>query len=181
MLPAYSDNSGISHTFRGFAPLPLVNFREATAGDVGAIAAVGGVLCSDSTPALSGTGTTVGQQISWVAGNVDQILIDVPLPENFDGRDDVLLELLVSSGSADLASFTVVTSWDGGANVTDTATDPAASATFHKIYARIAAADIPDQACTVSVALTPAAHATNPIVLKSARLLPTERATNPAT
>lgn len=179
-LPAYSDNSGVAHQFRGFAALPLVNFREATAGDVGNIAAIGGLLASDSTPALSGTGTTVSQQISWVAGNTDQVLIDVPLPEDFDGRDDALLELLVSSGTTDLASFTVLTSWDGAANVSDPATDSAASASFHKIYARIAASDIPDLCSTVSVALTPAAHATNPIVLKSARLLFTQRATNPS-
>jgi hypothetical protein len=164
------DAQGNYHAFLQSIGLPLVNFREATAGDVGAIAAAGGLLASDSTPVLSGTGATVSQQVSWVATNVDQILIDVPLPEDFDGRDNAVLELFVSSGTTNPASFTVATSWDGGANVSDTATDPAASATTHKISAVIDKADIPDKPSFVSIALTPAAHGTDPIVLKAARL-----------
>jgi hypothetical protein len=159
--------------YRAFLPailLSLVNFREATTGDVGNIVANGGLLASDTTPVLSGTGATVSQEVSWATGNTDQILIDVALPEDFDGRDDALLELWVSSGTTDLASFTVVSSWDGAANVTDTATDPAASATVHKITARIDKSDIPDKPSFVTVALTPAAHATNAIVLKAARI-----------
>lgn len=165
------DAQGNYHAYRETILLSLVNFREATTGDVGAIAAVGGLLSSDTTPALSGTGATVSQQVSWATGNVDQILIDVALPEDFDGRDDVTVELFVSSGTTNPASFTVLTSWDGGANVSDTATDAAQSATVHKISATIAAADIPDGAAFVSLALVPAAHATDAIVLKGIRLL----------
>lgn len=165
------DTQGNYHAFRRAISLSLVNFREATTGDVGAIAAVGGLLSSDTTPALSGTGATVSQQVLWAATNVDQILIDASLPEDFDGRDDAVLELFVSSGTTNLASFTVLTSWDGGANVSDTATDPAQSATVHKVTCTIAASDIPDAPSYVSIALTPAAHATDAIVLKGARLL----------
>lgn len=174
---SYNDNQGSYHAFHDSIPLPLVVAREATTGDVSNIAANGGLLASDSTPALSGTGATVSQQVLWVATNVDQILWDVALPEDFDGRDDVLLELWVASGgTSDLSSFSVATSWDGGANVADTATDPAASVTVHKITAVIAAADIPDNASFVSVALTPAAHGTDTVALKAARLLYTPRA-----
>ncbi len=164
------DAQGNYHAFLQSIGLPLVNLREATTGDVGAIAANGGLLASDTTPALSGTAGTVSQQASWVASNVDQVLIDLPLPEDFDGRDDALVELWVSSGTTNLASFTVTSCWDGGADVTDTATDPAASATTHKITARIAAADIPDKPSFVTIALTPAAHGTDAITLKAARL-----------
>lgn len=166
-----NDSQGNYHAFRKCITLALVNFREATAGDVGAIAAVGGLLASDSTPALSGTGATVSQQVSWPTGNVDQILIDTSLPEDFDGRDDAILELFVSSGTTNPASFSVLTSWDGAANVTDVATDGAQSATTHKITAVIAGSDIPDSPSYLSIALTPAAHATDAIVLKGARLL----------
>lgn len=160
------------YSFRGTIPLSLVDFREAVTGDVPNAAGIGGVLASDSAPALSGTGSTVSQQISWVTGNTDQVLVDVSLPEDFDGRDDVTLELWVSSGTTDAATFTVLSSWDGGANVTDSASDAGTlSATVHKITATIAAADIPDGASFVSIGLTPAAHATNAIVLKAARLL----------
>jgi FlaG/FlaF family flagellin (archaellin) len=180
MPAAYTDNNGFSHTFRGCIPLPLVVAREATTGDVGAIAANGGLLASDTTPVLSGTGSTVSQQALWAASNVDQILWDLALPEDFDGRDDVLVEFMVASGgTTDLASFSVLTSWDGGANVTDTATDPAASTTFHKVTARISAADIPDQAMNLSIALVPAAHGTDTVAIRAPRILYTERSINP--
>ncbi len=165
------DAQGNYHAFRSPILFSLFDFREATAGDEGNIVANGGVLASDTTPALSGTAATVSQQISWVAGNVDQVVLSKALPEDFDGRDDALLELWVNSGSTDLASFTVLSNWDGAAaDVTDPATDPAASATTHKITARIAASDIPDAPSFLSLGLTPAAHATNPIVLVAARL-----------
>jgi hypothetical protein len=167
-----NDSQGNYNAFRKAILLSLVNFREATAGDPGAIAAVGGLLASDTTPALSGTGATVSQQVSWAAGNVDQILIDTSLPEDFDARDDVVLELFVSSGTTNPASFTVLSSWDGAANVTDTATDSAQSATTHKVTVIIATGDIATKLPSfLSIALAPAAHATDPIVLKAARLL----------
>lgn len=175
----FHDNQGVYHAFRSPILFPLVIAREATAGDVGAITANGGLLASDSTPALSGTGSTVSQQALWVASNVDQILWDTPLPEDFDGRDDVIFEAWVASGgTSDLASFSVVTSWDGGANVTDTATDPAASTTWHKITATIAAADIPDNAANLSIAITPAAHSTDTVAIRGVKLLYTPRTTS---
>lgn len=175
----YHTSQRAYRAFHASLPLPLTTAREATTGDVGAIAANGGLLASDTTPALSGTGTTVSQQALWAASNVDQILWDVPLPEDFDGRDDVLVELWVASGgTTNLASFTVTSSWDGGADVTDTATDPAASTSVHKVTATIAAADIPDAANFVSIGLTPAAHGTDTIALKAARLLYTQRTTS---
>lgn len=175
-MPTYQDSNGNSHQFRGCIPLSLVTAREATAGDVGAIAVNGGLLASDTTPVLSGTGTTVSQEALWAAANVDQIVWDFCLPENFDGRDDVLVELWVASGgTTNLASFAVSTSWDGGAAIADTATDPAASTTVHKITARISAADIPDAASFFSIGLTPATHATDTITLKAGRVLFTER------
>lgn len=166
------DAQGNYHAFHATIPLSLVNFREATAGDVGNIVANGGLLASDTTPALSGTSTGDSQQVLWAASNVDQILIDLSLPEDFDARDDVLVDLLVASGgTTNLASFTVTTSWDGGADVTDTATDPAASTTYHWITAAIAAADItPKSPGCVTIALTPAAHGTDTVAIKAARL-----------
>lgn len=167
----YHDSRGRFHAYRTTIPISLNSFREATAGDVGNIVANGGLLASDTTPVLSGTGATVSQQLSWATGNVDQILTQISLPEDFDGREDVLIDLWVNSGTTDAATFTVATSWDGGANVSDTADDASTkSATTHKITATISAADIADSASFVSLALTPAAHATNAIQLVAARL-----------
>jgi hypothetical protein len=162
---------GNYRAFRTALPTSLNDLREATAGDVGAIAANGGLLASDTTPALSGTSTTLAQQVSWVAGNVDPVLLHRTLPDDFDGRDDVLVELWVNSGTTNPADFSVLSSWDGGATVTDTAADTTTlSATTHKISTKIAAADIPDSPANLSLALVPAAHATDAITLTGYRI-----------
>src|SRR6478736_5684716 len=173
---SYTDNSGFYHAFHAVRGIPLTALREAVTGDVLNIAGNGGVLASDTTPVLSGTGSTASQQLSWAASNSDQVLVDLNLPESFDGRDDVIIEMWVASGTTDPASFTCLSNWDGAAaDVSTTVTDGAKSATVHKISARIPASSVPDNASYVSIALTPAAHTTDAIVLKAVRLLFTER------
>lgn len=167
----FHDSQGNYHEHRRSLNISLNDFREATTGDVGNIVANGGILASDTTPTLSGVSTGITQRLTWAASNVDQILCQFALPEDFDGRDDVLVELWVSSGgTTDLSSFGVATAWDGGASISDTATDPAASVTVHKITARIAAADIPDSPSFFSMTLTPAAHGTDTMLLDAVRM-----------
>lgn len=164
-------NSGLYGAFRRLIPFSLHDLREVDAnGDVGAIAANGGILASDTTPIMRGASSLISQEISWAASNSDPIAAQRPLPEDFDGREDVFAELWVNSGTTDAATFTVATSWDGGATVTDTATDTAKSATTHKITCVIAAADIPDAASSLTILLTPGAHTTNAIQLTNIRL-----------
>jgi hypothetical protein len=173
----YTDNSGVYHAFREQLPVSLDDFRECDAnGDVGAIAANGGILASDTTPILRGANTLISQELSWAASNSDPIRAQFSLPENFDGRDDVLVEMWVNSGTTDAASMVVGTSWDAGATVTDTADDAATkSATTHKITARIAAADIPDSPSSLTLLITPPAHTTNAIQLTNVRVLYTAK------
>ncbi len=166
-MPGFHDSQGGYHVARRAMPLSLNDFRIATAGDVGNIVANGGLFGSDTAPTLSGTGSTFSQRLTWVASSSIAIAAQIGLPEDFDGREDVLVELWVASGgTTNLASFTVTTNWNSAAaDITDTATDPAASTTIHKITATIAAADIPDGARYVSIALTPAAHTTDTMLL----------------
>lgn len=167
----FTDSQGNFHAFRKAIAVSLNDFREATTGDVANIAGNGGLLASDTTPTLTGASTGITQRITWAASNVDQILCQFALPEDFDGREDVLVELWVSSGgTTDLSSFGVATAWDGGTSVSDTATDTAASATVHKITARIAAADIPDSPSYFSMTLIPAAHTTDTMLLDAVRM-----------
>jgi hypothetical protein len=74
-----------------------------------------------------------------------------------------------SGGTADAATFTVETSWNGGTNVSDTATG-AASTTAATATATIAAADVPAGSNRVTIALTPATHGTDAMNLFRARL-----------
>lgn len=164
---------GTYHPFYSVIPLSLHDFREVDAnGDVGAIAANGGILASDTTPVMgSGATTNIGAIITWATGNVDPIAAQIALPDDFDGSQDVLVDLLLASGTTNAASIVVGQSWDAGATVNDTADDAATkSATPHKVTARIAAADIPDRASFVTLMLTPPTHATDTIQLHGAKL-----------
>jgi hypothetical protein len=156
----------------GFHGFSLNDFREVDAsGDAGAIAANGGLLASDTTPILRADANE-SLEISWATGNVDAIQCMATLPPDFDGTANATLDLWVASGATDAATFTVETSWDGGAQVTDSADDSGTkSATVHKITATIAAADIPNTARRVTIALTPTnAHATDAYKIVAAAL-----------
>lgn len=165
-------NTGSYHAFRKPIRLSLHDFRECDAnGDVGNIVANGGILASDTTPIMRGASGLISQELSWAASNSDPIVAQVSLPEDFDGREDLLVELWVNSGTTDAATFAVLTSFDAGATVTDSASDAATlSATTHKISAIVSAADIPDTASYLTLHLTPGAHTTNAIQLANVRL-----------
>lgn len=148
----------------------LHSLREVDAnGDVGNAAANGGLLASDTTPILRADAAE-SEEVSWATGNVDAVQLQTALPKNFDGASNVTVELDVYSGTTNAATFTVESSWDGGAKVTDTATDSAPSATPQTITATIAAADVPNAAKRVTLTLIPAAHATDTIQLLAVRM-----------
>jgi hypothetical protein len=162
-------------TAQASIPISLYDWREVTsAGDVGAIAANGGILASDTTPIMRGDAAE-SAEISWAATNVDPISCHITLPTDFDGSANATLDLFVytdnaGGGGIDAATFTTETSWDGGALVSNAATDGTPATAIHKITATIAAASIPDTASLVTIALTPAAHANDPTQLVGARL-----------
>lgn len=148
----------------------LNEFREVTSGgDVGNVAAIGGELASDTTPILRGDAAE-STEIAWAASNSDIIAAQKNLPDEFDGSRDVKVDLItVSAGTTNAASFTVETSWDGGAVVADTATG-AASTTPGTATATIAAADVPNKPFRVTLMLTPAAHTTDVVSLLGVRM-----------
>lgn len=160
---------------QGDIPISLYDFREVSSGgDVSNIAGNGGLLASDTTPILRGDAAE-SQELAWAAANQDIIAAQFTLPRDFDGAKDVLVELWVytdntGGGGIEAATFTVETSWDGGAVVSDTATDTTPAVTIHKISATIAAADIPDSPSLLTLMLTPGTHANDPTQLVAARI-----------
>lgn len=156
----------------GCVPIPLSAFREVNAtGDVPNIAGIGGVLASDTAPILLGKATTNDWAIQWATGNVDPIGCSFMVPSDFDDTADATLTLIVSSGSTNAATMAVASSWNGGSEVTDSASDAGTlSATEHAITATIAAADIPADANRVTFRITPPTHGTDAINLTGARL-----------
>lgn len=160
--------------------VPLTTFRICDANnDVTAIAVAsgnGGALASDTAPILRGRATTNNQELSWAAANVTPIMAEVPLPYDVDGTQDMTLELIINSGSTDAATMAVFTSYDGAAEVTDSASDSATkSATDHTITATIDKADVPDSPKHVTLRLTPPTHGTNAIQLSGVRFLYTPK------
>jgi hypothetical protein len=160
-------------------PLMLNDFREVSSGsDVGNIAANGGILASDTTPILDGDAAE-SWEISWAASNSDEIGTQISLPLSVTGaalldgtRDMYLITEVYGAGVTNAASFTVNTSWDGGAQVVDATDDSASKAiTRHRVIATIAAADIPDSPKAMSLELVLAAHTTDVINLTGAWLV----------
>ncbi len=150
----------------------LHSFREVDAnGDVGNLAAHGGILASDSTPILLG-GTSEAEEISWVANDVDAIAMSFSLPADFDGTADVTVRAWISTGAGgpDPANMTVNTSWDKAAQVVDTIADGAPSAAIKELVAVIANADIPASPNFLTLQIVPPAHANDPIDLHGIRL-----------
>jgi hypothetical protein len=158
-------------TTYGYAGVPLTAFREIDAsGDVGNGAANGGVLASDTTPILEADAAE-SLQLNWATGNVDAVGVSIPVPGDYDQTKDMVVSLLVASGVNDAATFTLKTSFNGGAQVTDTADDAATkSASLHAITATIAHADIPAGALSMSMQLIPDAHAANAILLQAVQV-----------
>lgn len=152
-------------------PVSLYNLREVNAtGDVANIAGNGGILASDTTPIMRGDAAN-SAEVVWVTGDVDPIGFQISLPTTADGTVAAYLDLEVYSGTTNAATMGVASSWNGAAEVTDSADDASTkSATAHTITATIAAADIPDAPTRVTFRITPPTHATDAIGLVGARL-----------
>jgi hypothetical protein len=154
-----------------FLAIPLDNFKEASTFDVGAIAANGGVLASDTTPirdAING-GTDGCQRFQWVASNNDQIVTQLPLPPDLDVTADIVLHTRIrSGGTTDAVGFTVESFFnEGDTKVTDTS-ETNQTATWAEKITTIAAADIPAGAQTLTIGLTPVAHTTDTMEMSAA-------------
>lgn len=147
--------------------VPIESLRLVSSDDdVGNIAAIGGVGASDADPVFAGDAAG-GFKWTWANGaHVGALGFSVSLADDFDGSRDVTLELELGSGTTDAFDCGVATTWDGGTAVADAASDTATkSATRHTVSVTIDKADVPDSAKSVTVRLTPPAHATNGFVL----------------
>ena len=147
----------------GFIDLPIGSMREITSGSVINAAGHGGNLASDTTPILDTVnGDTDGAwRLEWVADDVDAIGFQVKLPPDFDVNSPLLLKFWAEmSGTTPWDTCTVAS--DTYFNFGDTKVEDTVAITGGTLVTwtlTIAAADIPADAVTVSVELTPGAHA----------------------
>ena len=147
----------------GFLPIPLETVRELSSGSTINAAGIGGVLASDTTPIFDTVnGDTDGAfRIEWVANDVHPIAFQTVLPPDFDNSVDLKLKILAEiSGSTPWDTCTVAS--DTYFNVADTKVEDSVAITGGDVVewtVTIATADIPFGAKTVSIELTPGAHA----------------------
>lgn len=166
---------GRYHAFYKTIPLSLAQFREVnTSGAVGNNAANGGVLSSETTPILGAEATSEAMALIWAAGNADIVQVQVPLPDDFDGREPMVVDFEVltdnsGGGGIEAATMNLLASFDNGAQVTDQAVDSDPATTVHTVTATIAAEDIPNDARFVNFQIFPGTHANDPVHLLSVR------------
>jgi len=161
-----------SYLTTGHIDIPLSAFRIVDAdGDVGNLAAVGGVTASDSVPFLEAVGTTNAWRLGWATGQVVRIGASVACPADFDGALPATVEFIVSSAGTTNSFNTavVITNWDGGSDVSDTLADTATTA-VKVAPATVAASDIPAAPLVVTVSMTPPTHATDILYVYGCRI-----------
>ena len=148
---------------RGFIGIPLATLREMTTSAVPNAAAHGGTLASNTTPIFNTVNgdTDSAQWINWAAADVDAVGFQCSLPPNLDTNDDMELHILCEmAGTTPWDSCTIAS--DTFFDVADTKVEDSVVCDDGTVTDRtltIAAADIPDLAHTVSIELTPSAHA----------------------
>ena len=159
--PAFPSHGPFSKT--GFIGIPLSTLREMATSAIPNIAAVGGILASDTTPIFNtfNADTDSAQHLSWVANGVHPVGFQTPLPPNFDFSQPLYVHILAEmSGSTPWDTCTVAA--DTFFDVGDTKVEDTVAITGGTVVdwtLTIAAADIPFLAKTVSIELTPGAHA----------------------
>lgn len=164
-------------TTQGFIDLPLDGWREVTSNDITNAAGNGGVLATDSTPTLEYVNGDTDSQIRvlWAGGNADALARQVTLPPDLDRTQPIVLNVRgVMGGENDAPVLDVDTFFNEG----DTKVEDATAAWDNSVSVRtatIASADIPANAATVSIEITPGTHATDAMVMYSSYLTYTKK------
>lgn len=152
----------------GFVPLDLLAAREVAANVFQNAAANGGLLASDTTPAIQRVNgaTDKAIRVNWAAANVDEITWNFAYPPDLDDARDVTVHLLAAMGGAVDNPVIAVSYFErtgdanaGGNTVAVTGT------TIDEYTVTIAAANIGAAPTFASVSLVPAAHGTDALFL----------------
>jgi hypothetical protein len=166
-----------NYSTAGFLPLPLDGWREVTSNDITNAAGNGGVLATDTTPTLEYVNGDTDSQIRvlWATSNSDPIARQIPLPSDLDRTQDIqIIFYAIASGDTDTITFDADSFFDtGDTKVEDASNEAETTATVCVIT--IAAADVPDDAYTLSVELTPVAHTNDTVAIYSSYLSYTKK------
>jgi hypothetical protein len=154
-------------TTQGFVDLPLTSWREVVSNDITNAAGNGGVLATDSTPALEYVNGDTDSQIRilWAASNSDAVACQITLPPDLDRTQPIIFN--ARGGMSDAVDTPVLdldTFFDQGDTKVEDATELFGLNVGTKT-ATIAAADIPAAAGTMSLEITPGAHTSDTLAI----------------
>lgn len=147
----------------GFIPLPLAGWRLEAANDVPNLAGVGGVLASDSAPALIRVNGATDKQLRvvWAAGSAVPIFHSFPYPPDLDDTAPIVINLLMGMAGAADTPVVTVGFWEGVGDVDAGGDTTALASAVAQKSVTIAAADVGAFPKAATVIVTPGAHATD--------------------
>lgn len=151
-------------------PIPLASVRAVASNDIPALAGTpaSGILAKDSSPQIEFTNgdTDSAIRIESAANTAIPFTFQTALPPYMDTEQPLYLKMWAAMGGA---TNTPVISADTFFNVGDTKVEDDSAAitgtTVAQYTITIAAADIPNDAYTVSVELTPGSHANDALFI----------------
>jgi len=148
--------------------IPLNTLRLLAGGTIPALAAIGGVLASDTAPVAAVTSDS--GTITWAGGSVVSLEFQTPIPVDFDDTKDAYLMITASkSADANTVDLGISTSWNDGVAVADLVED--IPDTVETNIITIAAADIPANSNRMTCILTPADNAGDSVIIYNIALL----------
>ncbi len=155
---------------KGFIPIPLANWRAVVSNNIDDVTDTpatndqyGSLLHKGSTPVLEfiNGDTDSSLRLHWAATDVTPIVMQIPLPPDLDTSFDVVLHLrMLLDSDSDLPAVDVDSYFnEGDTKVSDIISAAPSDGTYGEKTATIAAADVPSDAQTLTMELTPEAHA----------------------
>lgn len=168
-------------TAQGFIPIRLTDLREVATGAVGNTAAGGGVLSSNTTPTftpLNGA-TDATQIVTWASSNNDVLMVTFPIPPDISyavGSSVGISCVIKSGGTSNAVGFTVDYYFDGVGSAITATSGTNQTTTFATKTAYLDSTGLTDTRNgaphnTVTILLTPVAHTTDTLVLKSLKFV----------
>lgn len=143
----------------GTISLPLADVRELSAGDFINASGNGGLIASDTTPALSIVNG--GHRLTWVATNVDAVAWQIVAPVDFDETAALVVHIIASEGVNTDHPVMGVSFIEGQSNSSVGGNTAAITNTTPVEYTRTIAANALTGGNQWTIKLTPGAHNTS--------------------
>lgn len=167
LLPTGTDISGAKGTIQ----LDITALREIASNDTQNLAAHGGIMASDSTPALARVNgaTDKALRLTWAAADVTEVAFPpVALPQDMDTSVDFTIHLWAGMAGATDTPTVDIQCFSGVGDTEMGGATAALSDTAGEVSVTIANANVAAAPGFLNIALVPAAHGTDALYLYAA-------------